>query len=192
MVNTLRNRYFRGIWAVLRIMLGYIWLSAAFEKLGAFPVYVGSKAGTAVSGYLHGALAETAGAHAQVTAEWAWLIHTLFLPTAGFWSIVVTFGELVVGIALILGVLTGTALMAALVMNMAYMLSGSATVNPVMFALEFGMLVLGPAVAYWGLDHFLFHDWSGHPLLFHAARSMRAHDTPRPETPAPVSPRRSA
>lgn len=192
MVNTLRNRYFRGIWAVLRIMLGYIWLSAAFEKLRAFPVYVGSKAGTAVSGYLHGALAETAGAHAQVTAEWAWLIHTLFLPTAGFWSIVVTFGELVVGIALILGVLTGTALLAALVMNMAYMLSGSATVNPVMFALEFGMLALGPAVAYWGLDHFLFHDWSDHPLLFHAARSMRAHDTPRPETPAPVSPRRSA
>jgi thiosulfate dehydrogenase [quinone] large subunit len=192
MVNTLRNRYFSVVWAILRIFLGYVWLSAAFEKLGSFSAYVGSHAGTAVSGYLHGALAQTTGAHPQVTSVWAWLIHVLFLPTAGFWSVVVTFGELLVGIALVLGVLTGTALMGALVMNMAYMLSGSATTNPVMFALEAGMLVLGPVAAYWGLDHWLFHDWNGRRLLFHPAISRRAMANHVPDTPTPTAPRHTA
>ncbi len=192
MVNTLRNRYFSVVWAVLRIALGYVWLSAAFEKLGAFSVFVGSHAGTAVSGYLNGALAQTTGAHPQVTSVWAWLIHALFLPTAGFWSVVVTFGELLVGIALILGVLTGTALVGAMVMNLAYMLSGSATTNPPMFALEAGLLVLGPVVSYWGLDHWLFHGWTGRRLLFHPATSRRALAADHPETPAPIAPKRTA
>ncbi|NMP21650.1 hypothetical protein [Sulfobacillus harzensis] len=192
MVNALRHPYVKPVWAILRIGLGYIWLNAALEKLGAFPVYVGAKAGTAVTGYLQGALAQSSGAHAQVTAEWAWLVHVLFLPTAGFWSIVVTFGELACGIGLILGVFTGTALIGALVMNLAYMLSGSATVNPAMFTLEVIMLAIGPAVAYWGLDHWAFHDWAGRRLLFHPAPNIPKAANSHPEIPAPSSPRRTA
>lgn len=191
MAKTFRNRFFQMVWAALRISLGYIWISAGIEKLSAFQVFVGSKAGTAVTGYLAGALAQTSGAHAQVTAEWAWLIHVLFMPTAGFWSIVVTFGELLVGLGLIVGLFTGTALLAALVMNLAYMLSGSATVNPPMFALEAAMLVVGPAVAYWGLDHWAFRDWVGRRLLIHTVAPAEDR-TVKPETPSPNAPRRIA
>jgi thiosulfate dehydrogenase (quinone) large subunit len=178
MMALLRRSLLAPVWAVVRILVGVTWLSAAIEKLSAANVYIGGQAGTAVAGYLHGALAQTAGAHPQVTAEWAWLIRSLFLPTAGFWSFVVTFGELAVGIGLILGVFTGTALIAAMVMNMAYMLSGSATVNPVLFALEAIMLAVGPMVAVWGLDHLLCRDWKGYRLAFHPSGGTTGEHPP--------------
>ena len=178
MMLHLRKSAWAPVWAVVRILVGFAWLSAAIEKLQAADVYIGAHAGVAVSGYLHGALAQTTGAHAQVTAEWAWLIRSLFLPTAGFWSWVVTFGELVVGIGLILGALTGTALIAAMVMNMAYMLSGSATINPVLFAIEGIMLAVGPAVALWGVDHWVWHDWKGRHLMFQPAPDAGDHHPP--------------
>lgn len=167
MLLHLRKRGWAPVWAIVRILVGLAWLNAGIEKLQAADVYIGAHAGAAVGGYLHGALSQVGGAHPQVTAEWAWLIRTLFLPTAGFWSWVVTFGELAVGIGLILGALTGTALIAAMVMNMAYMLSGSTTINPVLFALEAIMLAVGPAAALWGVDHWLWRDWKGHRLIFH-------------------------
>lgn len=81
-------------------------------SFGKARTFVGSEAGSAATRYLHGSLAHTVGAHAQVTAQWGWVIHTLLLPVANFWSFAVTFGELLAGVGLILGTFTGTALLA--------------------------------------------------------------------------------
>jgi hypothetical protein len=124
-----------------------MWRSAALEKLQAFPAYVSAHAGTAVAGFMQGAPGETNGAHAQVTREspggfTGCCCHRRVVEHRGdVWR---AGGRL--------GLFTGTAQIAALVMNLAYTLSGSATVNPPMFAVEAAMLAVGAAVAYWAVD----------------------------------------
>ena len=56
------------IWLVVRLYLGYEWLSAGLDKLGG-AAWTGSAAGTAVGGFVKGALAKSTGDHAQVT-DW--------------------------------------------------------------------------------------------------------------------------
>lgn len=167
MLHTLRNPKLAPLWFVVRLLLGYVWIAAALNKFAAFPVYVGTQAGSAVAIYLRSAVAQSTGPHAQVTAAWAWLVHAFFLPTAGFWSVVVMFGELVVGVGLVLGLFTGTALLAAAVMNMVFMLSGTSALNPILLAVELALFAVGPGVARWGLDHGLFRDWTDAGVLFH-------------------------
>jgi uncharacterized membrane protein YphA (DoxX/SURF4 family) len=50
------------IWLILRVYVGWQWLEAGFGKLQN-PVWTGSKAGVALTGFINGALAKTAGDH---------------------------------------------------------------------------------------------------------------------------------
>ncbi|HEY7131798.1 MAG TPA: DoxX family membrane protein, partial [Candidatus Limnocylindrales bacterium] len=69
------------------------------------------------------------------------------------WLIV--FGELAVALGLIFGILTGFAAFFGALMNMSFLLAGSASTNPVLFTMAIG-LILGWKVAGWiGLDRYL-------------------------------------
>ena len=75
------------------------------------------------------------------------------MPTSG--SPVVTFGELLVGIGLIVGALTGFAAFFGSFMNMSFMLSGSASSNPVLFVLAIGVILGWKVAGYYGVDRWL-------------------------------------
>ncbi len=64
-------------------------------------------------------------------------------------------GELLVGIALLAGALAGFAAFAGIVMNMSYLLAGSTSVNPIMFALAIGLILGWRVAGYYGLDRYL-------------------------------------
>jgi thiosulfate dehydrogenase (quinone) large subunit len=67
----------------------------------------------------------------------------------------IAIGEVLVGIGLILGALTGIAAFFGLVMNMSFMLAGTASTNPVLGALAI-FIILGWKVAgHWGIDRYL-------------------------------------
>jgi thiosulfate dehydrogenase [quinone] large subunit len=57
------------------------------------------------------------------------------LPYAGTWSYIVAFGEVLVGIGLILGALTGIAAFFGIFMNFNYLLAGTVSTNPILLAL---------------------------------------------------------
>lgn len=142
------------LWALLRVYVGYEWLSAGIEKAGS-PVWVGAQAGTAVGGFLKGALAKTGGDHPSVQGWYAWFIEHVALPNAALFSYLVTFGEIAVGIALILGLFTGIAAFFGGLMNANYLLAGTVSTNPLLFILA-TWLVLGWRVAGWlGVDRWL-------------------------------------
>ncbi|MHB8646765.1 MAG: hypothetical protein ACYDAR_13325 [Thermomicrobiales bacterium] len=62
---------------------------------------------------------------------------------------------MLVGIGLIVGGLTGIAAFFGALMNMSFLLAGSASTNPVLFTLAI-LLMLGWQVAgYWGADRFI-------------------------------------
>ncbi|GGM19384.1 hypothetical protein GCM10010841_29290 [Deinococcus aerophilus] len=65
------------------------------------------------------------------------------------------YGEVVVGTALIMGLLTGIAAFFGGVMNASYLLAGTVSTNPLLFILA-TWLVLGWRVAgWWGLDRWV-------------------------------------
>ena len=132
------------LWLIIRIYLGYLWLVAGWEKLvDPSGVWVGSKAGAAVAGFAQGAMQQTAGEHPQVTGWYAAFLKSVVVPNAALFSYLVTFGEILVGVALILGLFTGIAAFFGGFMNASYIFAGVAGTNPLMFILAGGRL-LGP------------------------------------------------
>lgn len=61
-------------------------------------------------------------------------------------------------------------------MNPVDLLPGTASSNRVLLLSEIALLVVGPAVTAWGLDHWAFRDWVDAPLLFHAAPTAQPVD----------------
>lgn len=145
---------FSWIWLILRVYVGWEWLNAGWNKVNN-PVWVGPNAGGAVKGFLMGALEKTSGAHPDVNAWYAEFIRNVALPNAGVFSNLVAVGELLVGVALILGAFTGVAALFGAFMNMNYLFAGTVSSNPVLFLLQL-FLILAWRVAGWiGLDRFL-------------------------------------
>jgi thiosulfate dehydrogenase (quinone) large subunit len=142
------------LWTLVRLYVGYEWLMAGWGKLtNPAGVWVGEKAGTAITGFLSGALKKTSGDHPDVQGFYAWFIQHVALPNAALFSVLVTFGEIAVGLALILGLLTGIAAFFGGFMNANFLLAGTVSANPVLFILA---TFLGWRVAgYWGLDRWV-------------------------------------
>ncbi|GEM_PF-1171394 len=143
------------LWFAVRLWLGYEWITAASEKLGnGSAAWVGPQAGTAIKGFLTFAAspAQTSGDHPAVLGWYAWLINHIFLPNATILSYMVAYGELLIGIALILGLFTRFAAFWAALLNLLFMLAGQAGINPPMFTLEMGILLAGGTAGLFGMD----------------------------------------
>lgn len=137
-----------------RLYVGYEWLSAGLEKVQS-PVWAGAQAGTAITGFVKGALAKTAGDHPDVQGWYATFLQSVVLPNAALWSQMVSYGELLVGIALILGAFTGIAAFFDSFMNANYLLAGTVSTNPVLFAIATLLVLAWKTAGWWGLDRWL-------------------------------------
>jgi thiosulfate dehydrogenase [quinone] large subunit len=142
------------IWLILRIYVGYEWLMAGWGKINN-PVWAGSKAGTALTGFLKGALAKTSGAHPDVQGWYAWFLQNVVIPRAAFWSYLVSYGEFLVGVALILGIFTGLAAFFGSFMNANYLLAGAVSTNPILLLLAIFIVLAWRTAGWWGLDRWV-------------------------------------
>jgi thiosulfate dehydrogenase (quinone) large subunit len=144
------------LWTILRLYVGYEWLTAGWGKLtNPAGVWVGDKAGVAITGFLNGALKKTDGDHPDVSAVYAWFISNIALPNATLFSYLVTLGEITVGIALILGLFTGLAAFFGGFMNSNFLLAGTVSSNPVLFILATFIVLAWRTSGFWGLDRFV-------------------------------------
>lgn len=159
MCNWKYSNWARILWTILRVYLGYGWLTSGYGKVfgASSDVWVGSKSGTAITGFLNGALAKTGGAHPDVQPWYAWFVNHVALPNAKIFGYMVSWGELLLGIALILGLLTTVALFGSLFLNFNYLFAGSVSVNPIYVIEALILLWAGWAAYYWGVDRFLRH-----------------------------------
>jgi len=142
------------IWLVLRVWLGWKWLEAGLHKVGN-PVWTGPQAGGAVTGFLKGALAKTTGEHPDVPGWYAWFIERVALPNAKLFSYLVAYGEVLVGIALIVGVLTGVAAFFGSLMNVAFLFAGTVSTNPAMFIVATWLVLAWRVAGWYGLDRWV-------------------------------------
>jgi thiosulfate dehydrogenase [quinone] large subunit len=141
-------------WLIVRVYVGWQWFHAGFEKV-MNPAWIGPGAGTAMQGFINGALMKTAGAHPDVAGWYAWFLQNMVLPHIGAWSYAITFGELLVGIGLIVGAFTGIAAFFGLFMNLNYLLAGTVSTNPILFTLSVGIMLAWRVAGYIGVDRFL-------------------------------------
>jgi thiosulfate dehydrogenase (quinone) large subunit len=151
------------LWLIVRVYLGWEWLQAGWEKVtNPAGAWVGDQAGTALTGFLQGALKKTAAScppapaacHADVANWYASFINTFALPNAHFMSYLVAYGEILVGLALIIGFLVGISAFFGMFMNYNFMLAGSLSVNPVMFLLGLFLVLAWRIAGYWGADYY--------------------------------------
>lgn len=142
------------LWLLVRIYLGWTWLTAGWDKV-INPVWVGSKAGVAVSGFLTRSLTKTAGDHPDVQGWYAYFIKTIALPNSEIFSYLVSFGELFVGIALILGAFTGIAAFFGAFMNANYLFAGTVSTNPALLILGIFIICAWKIAGWHGLDRFI-------------------------------------
>lgn len=145
------NTNMAWLWLVIRLYVGYQWLIAGLEKVIS-PAWTGSSAGSAVKGFLMGSIAKSTGDHPAVSGWYADFIQAVALPHAQVFSYLVAYGELAVGIALIIGLFTGIAAFFGTFMNLNYLLAGTVSTNPVLLLLQL-FIILAWRIAGWhGLD----------------------------------------
>jgi thiosulfate dehydrogenase [quinone] large subunit len=171
------------LWLVVRLWLGYQWANAGYQKLwGSERGFFWFGGGAGVKGFASaGVLGSTAGKGGGASyGWWAAFLHNFVVPNASWIAKLVSLGELLIGVALVLGLLTGAAAFCGLLLNVTYMFSGSAGVNP-MYALLGVLLVLAWRNAgLIGLDRFVL----GSPLTPYRLGRWVGHLTHRRPTVA--------
>jgi thiosulfate dehydrogenase (quinone) large subunit len=153
-----RSRAASVLWLVARLWLGYGWLNAGYQKLwGSEKAAFWNGGGAGVKGFATaGVTGSTAGKGSGASyGWWAAFLHNFVVPNASWIAKVVTVSELVIGVLLILGLFTGAAAFAGLTLNLVYMFTGSAGVNPAYAVVAVLLILAWRNAGYLGLDRLI-------------------------------------
>ncbi|WP_419881113.1 DoxX family protein [Peribacillus sp. B-H-3] len=143
------NRYVSYVLAIIRLYLGVQWMKAGWGKIisGNFDA----------AGFMQGALKQVSGEHPVVQPWWGDFLKELALPNIELFNTLVPWGEFLVGISLILGLLTSFSVFMGLTMNFAYMFSGAVSTNPQMIIIGIFILIAGMNAGKVGADRWVLH-----------------------------------
>jgi thiosulfate dehydrogenase [quinone] large subunit len=144
------------LWLAVRLYVGYDFVVAGFHKFTTAAWMDGS--GDGIIGFWKGAVAVPAPpAKALITFDWyrGFLQFLIDTNSAGWFSYVIVFGELAVGLGLIVGAFVGLAAAGGLMMNMAFLLAGTTSTNPVLVILGMLLILAWKNAGFIGLDYFL-------------------------------------
>ena len=112
--------------------------------------------GTGILGFWTRALAVNNG-KPVITYDWyRSFIQFLVDSNASVWfAKVITFGELAIGLGLLVGAFVGIAAFFGALMNMSFLMAGTVSTNPVLFLAGILLILAWKNAGYLGLDRFL-------------------------------------
>jgi thiosulfate dehydrogenase [quinone] large subunit len=150
-----QNAKMSWLWLVVRLYVGYDFITAGWHKLNT-PAWVDGS-GTGIMGFWKGALGTTPAGAPVITFDWyrGFLQFMVDTNSAGWFSYIIVGGELAVGVGLIVGAFVGLAATGGLLMNMAFLLAGTTSTNPVLVILGILLILAWKNAGYLGLDFFL-------------------------------------
>lgn len=147
--------YWTWIWLAVRLYVGYAWFEAGWHKISD-PAWMAG--GGALKGFWERAVAiPPAPARSLIAYDWYRdFLETLLAGGYYTWfAKLVVFGELAVGIALVLGAFVGIAAFFGAFMNFNFMLAGTASTNPVLLLLATFLMLSWKTAGFRGLDRWL-------------------------------------
>jgi len=141
------------LWLVLRVWLGYKWVDAALHKIYE-PAWV--QTGDALKGFWTGAVAIPETGRPAIAFDWYrnFLQYMLDVEAYTWFAKLVAYGELIIGIALILGLFTGIVAFFAGFMNWNFIMAGSASTNGMLFFVSVLLILAWKVAGHIGLDYF--------------------------------------
>lgn len=149
------NTSWSWLWLVVRLYLGYTWLVAGLGKLSN-PAW--TQTGAALKAFWENAV-KVPAAPARPAIAFGWyraFIQALLNGGDYVWfAKLVTLGELLVGVLLILGLFTGIAAFFGGFMNWNYLMAGTASTNPLLFLLAMLLILAWKTAGWWGLDRWV-------------------------------------
>ncbi len=156
------------LWLVVRVYLGYEWLGAGWHKV------IGdgwiNNDGAALRGFWTRIVQVPEQGSPPITYGWyrEFIQFMLERHWESWFAWIIAFGEVAVGIALIIGLLTGFAALGGATLNFNFMLAGTASTNPVLFLLAVFVLLAWKVAGRIGVDRWLLPalgtPWGAHRL----------------------------
>jgi thiosulfate dehydrogenase [quinone] large subunit len=142
------------IWLVLRLWMAYEWIEAGWHKF-TDPAWMVD--GTGILGFWTRALGNAPNGKPVITYDWYRVfIQFLVDSNASVWfAKVITFGELAIGLGLLIGAFVGIAAFFGALMNMSFLMAGTVSTNPVLFFAGILLILAWKNAGYLGLDRFL-------------------------------------
>jgi thiosulfate dehydrogenase [quinone] large subunit len=179
-----RSKAASVIWLAGRLWLGYEWLNAGYQKLwGSENVAFWNGGGAAVKGFAASGIAGSASGKGGASyGWWAGFLHNFVVPNSSWIAKLIAVSEVAIGVLLIIGLFTGVAALAGLVLNLVYMFSGSAGVNPAYAIVALLLILAWRNAGYFGLDRFALPRMA---RLFHHGPRV---DNAAPRTPTVALP----
>jgi thiosulfate dehydrogenase [quinone] large subunit len=146
---------FAPFWLVVRVLLGWQWMNSALGKLSN-PAWM--ETGDALKGFWERAIIiPEAPARPAIAFDWYRSFIQGLLDSGSYvwFSKLVVIGELLVGVALIIGLFVGIAAFFGAFMNWNFIMAGTASTNALLLVVAVFLILAWKIAGYYGADRFV-------------------------------------
>ena len=142
------------LWLMVRLWLGVSWLDAGWHKIRGEGWTDG---GLAIKGFWERAVVIPEQGRAPIAYDWyrEFLEFLLRNELHDVFGLLVAYGQVLVGLGLLVGAFTGIAAFFGALMNWNFMLAGAASTNPVLGIIAIGVIVAWKTAGWWGVDRII-------------------------------------
>jgi len=155
------------LWTIVRVLIGISWLQAGLHKVSDAGWM---QTGDALKGFWAGALAIPDGGKSKIAFEWYRTFLQGLMDSGSYvwFAKLVAVGEVLVGVALIVGAFVGIVAFFGAFMNWNYIMAGTASTNPLLLIGGIALILAWKIAGYYGADYFLLSylgtPWKGHAV----------------------------
>lgn len=144
---------FAWLWLVIRLYVGYSWLSSSWGKISGGTWASGEQ----LRGFWTNAVTIPEAGRPAIAFGWYRSFIQFMLDNGWYtwFADLIMWGEVIVGLALIVGALTGIAAFFGAFMNWNFIMAGTASTNALLFALSILLMLAWKVAGWYGLDRWL-------------------------------------
>ncbi|MDQ4075766.1 MAG: DoxX family membrane protein [Chloroflexota bacterium] len=148
------NTKMAGLWLVVRVWLGWQWLEAGWHKVTDAAWVDG---GMVLKGFWTGAIQVPADGRPAIAFDWyrEFIAYLLNAEAYTWFAPLVAWGEVLIGVGLIVGAFVGITAFFGAFMNWNFIMAGAASTNGLLLVLAIGLILAWKIAGYIGLDYIL-------------------------------------